>query len=80
MRLVQARENRKCEYQNRYYDPKYFVHKIPRCRTNPVGGLHAPFMGIYAAIISFSGKDEDEEEFPKKLNFREPFYEEISRS
>ena len=30
VRLVQARENRKCEYQNRYYDPEYFIHKIPR--------------------------------------------------
>ena len=35
-------------------------------------------MGIYAVIISFSGKDETK--FPKKLNFAKPFYEEISRS
>ena len=70
MRLVQARENRKCEYQNRYYDPEYFIHKIPGDATNPVRRLHGRLWASMPHIIFFSGKNQTE--FPKKLNFAKP--------
>jgi hypothetical protein len=61
VRLVQARENRKCEYQNRYYDPEYFVHKSRGAPTQPADWiqLHALFIRIYAAYHLLIRKRRD---------------------
>jgi hypothetical protein len=61
VRLVQARENRKCEYQNRYYDHEYFVHKSRGAPTQPADWiqLHALFIRIYAAYHLLIRKRRD---------------------
>lgn len=61
VRLVQAREGRKCEYQNRYYDPEYFVHKSRGAPIQPADWiqLHALFIRIYAAYHLLIRKRRD---------------------
>ena len=54
VRLVQARESRKCEYQNRYCDPEYFVHKSPRWRTKPPRGLGSTTCAVYTHLCRIS--------------------------